>query len=85
MNIRDRLDRLEAAIGGGYVDEGEPCEVCGAPATTRRSTALVVRIDDEGRCDGCGRLVDEVGPFITEHIIHIVRPPHQPGTDTKRR
>lgn len=80
MNIRDRIGQLEAVLGGACVDEGEPCDRCGAPATTRRES-LVVEIDEPERCDGCGRSVREGVPYIADHVVRINRPP----TATERR
>jgi len=74
VNTRDRLDRLEAAIGGDSVDDGEPCEACGAPAATRREAGLVVVINDGERCEGCGRSMRDGVPFVAGYRVHIIRP-----------
>ena len=85
MNAHDRLDRLEDKLGQMRIDDGEPCEACGAPARTRLCEGLCVvpvEPDEKGECEACGRQLDENGrPLIADMLIHLVRVEPPPTAD----
>lgn len=89
MRHQLRLDRIYAALQPEAADPGPPCDVCGAPGTTRCTALHVVLETEVQECEGCERLIENrTGrPIYAEHLIVLVRggvPPCCPELEPER-